>query len=73
MMKKEGQQGQALVEYLIILLFLGVIGGKVVVGIRDFMSGNIGNLNHVLSQNLKVGVCAQDCFFGNYRNGNNAP
>ncbi len=63
------QSGQALVEYLIVLLFIGIVGNSAIIAIRDFTTGNIGQLNHVLSRNLTVGVCANDCFFSNYKNG----
>jgi hypothetical protein len=34
-----------------------------------FFRDSIGNLAHVLSTNLTVGICPTKCFYGGYRNG----
>jgi hypothetical protein len=62
-------KGQALVEYLLLVVFLIILSSKLVTGFTDFMRESVGNLGHVLSVNLTVGVCPRDCFFGGYRNG----
>jgi len=61
-------QGQALVEYLIVFLFMTLITLKLVSGLRSMMGVMVGNLGYVLSDELKVGVCDRDCFFTGYRN-----
>lgn len=64
------QMGQALVEYLLLLVFLVVISSKIVGTFTDFMSDSFGNLGHAMTVNLTVGVCAEECFFAGYKNGN---
>lgn len=61
--------GQAMIEYLLLLVFLMTLTLKMVGGFTDFMQGTIGNLGHVLSYNLSVGVCPEQCFYGSYQNG----
>jgi hypothetical protein len=62
-------QGQAAVEYIIVLLFSVLIMVKIVNLFGDFFSDSLGNLGHVLSINLKVGVCKDRCFHSGYKNG----
>jgi len=62
-------RGQALVEYLLLVVFLIILTAKLVGGFTDFMRTSVGNLGHVLSLNLTVGVCREECFFGTYKNG----
>jgi len=64
--------GQAAVEYLLLTVFLVTLSINVVGGFTDFMSGTIGGLGHVLSGNLSVGVCREECFFSGYKNGFNS-
>lgn len=66
------QSGQALVEYLFVLMFLTIITYQMVgeKGLfTSFMRDSMGNLGHVLTTNLMTGTCANDCFFAGYRNG----
>lgn len=46
-----------------------LISAKIVSRFNSFFRDSIGNLGHVLSRNVTVGVCARQCFFGGYRNG----
>jgi hypothetical protein len=62
-------KGQALVEYMFVMLFIIGISVKLVGSFTDFFRDSMGNLGHVLTLNLMVGVCADDCFFSNYKNG----
>lgn len=62
-------KGQALVEYVLLVAFLVVISSRMVTGFTDFMRESIGNLGHVLSLNMSVGVCQRDCFYTGYENG----
>ena len=64
-------KGQAVVEYLLIVAFLVIISSKLALNFTDFMRDSIGNLGHVLSLNLSVGVCEKQCYFGAYSNGSN--
>lgn len=61
--------GQATVEYLLLLVFLITISLQLVGSFTDFMADNMGNLGHVLSYNLSVGVCDEECFFSSFNNG----
>jgi hypothetical protein len=60
--------GQALVEYLIVFMFMILITVKMVASIRTMMGTMVGTLGFVLSDELKVGVCEKDCFLKGYRN-----
>ena len=68
-MKRHYSVGQALVEYLLLLLFTVLISVALVGNFQGFLVGTFGNLGHVLSLNLTVGVCPSECFFENYING----
>lgn len=61
--------GQALVEYILLLAFLVILGTKMVNGFTVFMRDSVGNLGHVLSVNLTTGICNEECFFKGYVNG----
>ena len=61
--------GQATVEYLFVMIFIISISIKMVSSFSEFMRDSVGNLGHVLSMNLTVGVCAEQCFFGGFKNG----
>lgn len=61
--------GQALVEYMFLLLFIIGISVKLVGSFSDFMRDSFGNLGHVLTTNLTTGVCKSQCFFSGYKNG----
>ncbi len=63
------ESGQALVEYLLLVAFLIILTSKIAFTFRDFMRDSVGNLGHVLSLNLTVGVCEEQCFFKQYANG----
>ena len=65
--------GQATIEYLFIMIFMALIGIKFVQGVGNYMGKSVGNLAHVLSVNLTVGVCEDRCFFRAYDNGHNPP
>lgn len=62
-------KGQAMVEYLLVVVFLITLTIKVVGGFTDFMATTVGNLGHVLTYNLTVGVCQDECFYSGYGNG----
>lgn len=62
-------RGQATIEYLFLLVFIVGLTYKMVGGFTSFMTDSIGNLGHVLSYNLTVGVCAEECFYSGYKNG----
>ena len=62
--------GQALLEYLLVMIFVIILSVKMVTVMTDFMRDSMGNLGHVLTTYLNVGVCERKCFFGGYRNGN---
>ena len=66
---KTKNAGQAAVEYIFILLFSIMMLVKIVSLLSDFVGDSVGNLSHVLSINLRVGVCKTQCFFGGYKNG----
>jgi hypothetical protein len=66
---KTKSTGQAAVEYLFVLVFMVILASRIVTRFNTFFRDSTGNLGHVLSRNLTVGVCPEQCFFGNYKNG----
>ncbi|MCE3012526.1 MAG: hypothetical protein LW878_05610 [Proteobacteria bacterium] len=66
MIKKSS--GQAAVEYLFVLVLMILIASRIAVRFNDFFRDSLGNLGHVLSQNLIVGICETQCFFSSYEN-----
>ncbi len=63
------KSGQAMIEYLLLVIFLLILSTKMISGFTDFMRDSIGNLGHVLSVNLTTGICEEECFFKGYKNG----
>ena len=70
-MGKPKNLGQALVEYLFVLLFCVLMVVKMVDVFTDFFRDSVGNLGHVLSIDLSVGICSENCFYTGYENGSN--
>ena len=66
---KKNQKGQALVEYLFVIIFVSVMGTKFINKLGKFTSTQMGKMAHVLSLNLTVGVCKTQCYFTGYKNG----
>lgn len=66
-MKKS--RGQATVEYIFLLAVIVFLAFKLVATFTTFFRDSVGNVGHVLSTHLNVGVCARGCFFGGYKNG----
>ncbi len=66
-MKKS--RGQATVEYIFLLAVIVFLAFKLVATFTTFFRDSVGNVGHVLSVHLNVGVCPEGCFFGGYRNG----
>jgi hypothetical protein len=66
---KSSQLGQATVEYIFILAFALILGFKISNKFTNFFRDSMGNVGHVLSMNLTVGVCPRSCFFSGYVNG----
>ena len=62
-------KGQALIEYMFVMLFIIGVSVKLIGSFTDFFRDSMGNLGHVLTMNLMVGVCSDDCFFAGYKNG----
>ena len=62
-------RGQATIEYLFVMVFIISISIKMVGAFSEFMRDSVGNLGHVLSMNLTVGVCKDQCFYGGFKNG----
>lgn len=63
--------GQAMVEYLFVMLFIIIISVRLVGAFTDFMRDSMGNLGHVMTMTLTTGMCQRECFFagpGNWFN-----
>lgn len=63
------QLGQALIEYVLVVMFISVIGLKFVKSFSEFVSEAFGDLGHVMTTTLTTGACERQCFFSAYRNG----
>lgn len=68
-MSLQHQLGQATIEYLFLLILIMTLASKMIGGFTSFMTNSVGNLGHVLSYNLSVGVCPSQCFYSGYLNG----
>lgn len=66
---RDNKNGQALIEYLIIMAFIALISTTFATRVGSFFGRSIGNLAYTLSSQLNVGVCKQNCFFSGYVNG----
>lgn len=66
---RHSNKGQATVEFAFVFVFVALILFNVVRSFTDLTSSSYGNLAHVLSRNLIIGVCPSECFFAGYRNG----
>ncbi|MCT4642608.1 MAG: hypothetical protein N4A33_09975 [Bacteriovoracaceae bacterium] len=62
-------KGQAMVEYLLIMVFAASISIKMIQSFSDFMKTSMGSMGHILTQHLTTGVCEKNCFFAGYKNG----
>ncbi len=69
MLSSLSQRGQALIEYVLLMVIMVLLGVRLISGFTDFMRTSVGNLGHVMSINLSVGVCPRTCFFESYSNG----
>jgi hypothetical protein len=65
--------GQATVEYIFILAFAILLGFNIIDKYTDFFSDTMGNVSHVLSTHLTVGVCQRECWVKGYENSFTGP
>lgn len=70
MMKRKMKKnaGQAMVEYLVILIFVCGIGVGLVKGLNSFLTTAFGGLGRALNNHLSTGECAKNCLFNGYIN-----
>jgi len=61
--------GQAMVEYLFVMLFIVIISVRLVGAFSDFMRDSMGNLGHIMTISLTTGICNEHCFFKGTGNG----
>jgi Flp pilus assembly pilin Flp len=61
--------GQAVIEYLLVLVFVAILGVQVIQGLTSFLGTQFGSLADVMSSHLTVGVCERDCFYNGFTNG----
>lgn len=61
-------RGQALIEYLFIFAFIGMIAVGMMKGLGESLSSSMGSLNFFLTQELSVGVCDRWCLGDQYKN-----
>ena len=67
-MNPNHNNGQATVEYIFILAFAIILGFNVISKYTDFFSDSMGNVSHVLSSHLSIGICPTECWFRAYEN-----
>ena len=63
------EKGQALVEYILILVFVVSIGYAFVGQFSEFVSEVFGGFIHYVNITLTNGSCQEQCFFPAYANG----
>jgi hypothetical protein len=68
-MKSKKGRGQATVEYVFILAFALFLGRAAVLQFSNFFRDQMGQVGHVLSTHLMVGICPSNCFYDGYKNG----
>ena len=61
--------GQAVLEYLLVLLITLLIASRFIGGVSESAQNSFGKIAHFLSLNLSTGACAEECFFQGYKNG----
>ncbi len=66
---KTNDEGQALIEYMLILIFVVTLGAKVSKSFGGFMGDSFANIGHVLTLNLRVGICEKQCLYPRFYNG----
>jgi len=65
----KNQNGQALIEYILIFAFIALIGLGFIKSFGSFFSKSFTNIGHVLTMHLSVGICNKQCFYPQYSNG----
>lgn len=61
--------GQALVEYILILVVIALIAVKFLNSLSKAMGEGMGALATNLSNELTTGVCSRECFSDAFKNG----
>ena len=64
----KGCAGQALIEYLILFAFMSLIALNMVKGMGGMMSDSVRSIGFQLTQQLTIGVCAEECWYSDYQN-----
>lgn len=68
MLKQLYNKGQATIEYILLFSFLAFILVNFVNSLGKMVGTSVGSLGYALTQQLSVGVCAQNCFYNGYMN-----
>jgi hypothetical protein len=63
------ERGQALIEYMFVLIFIMFFAFNLAQMMRGFFQDNFASFAHILSKNLSSGVCSNICFYEQYENG----
>lgn len=66
--QNHNQQGQALVEYLLIFSFVTLLSINLVKGMSKTMLSSVGYIGYELTEQFTVGVCKKLCFYSGYLN-----
>ena len=65
---KKRAEGQALIEYLLIFVFMTFIAISMVKGLGKTLISSVGHMGFEITEQLTIGVCKQACFFSGYAN-----
>jgi Flp pilus assembly pilin Flp len=68
-MKKYRPAGQAMVEYLLVFALVAFLGLQFVRGLGRIWGGTFSALAVAMTKQLSSGVCPQNCFYANYKDG----
>ncbi|MDH4466554.1 MAG: hypothetical protein QE271_00730 [Bacteriovoracaceae bacterium] len=67
--KLNSQHGQAVIEYLFVIMFIIFFSFNLTLMVRDLFQTNFASFAHILSKNLSSGVCPKICLYDQYENG----
>ena len=65
---KMRDQGQALIEYLLIFSFMTFITISMVKGLGKTLFSSVGYMGYEITEQFTIGVCKSECFFTGYSN-----
>ncbi|MBP5296274.1 MAG: hypothetical protein J6Y94_02965 [Bacteriovoracaceae bacterium] len=66
---KRWSAGQAMVEYLFVFALVALLAMQVAKGLGRLWGGTFSSLAVAMTKQLSSGVCPDNCFYANYKDG----